>query len=440
MTFVSPHTSYALTTGLCVSCHRTHSGQGPSILSRPTQSKQCLGCHDADGTGSSLTTESEWFGIPANDPSSGAWYSHQIASPSAHTSDTADEFGGISNRHSACADCHDAHAATNAAPKEGSDGWSASGAIAGASSVKVTNHAGSAPAYALVQGPVTIDSDGTLQGGIAASFEYELCFKCHSGFTDLPSHASGPSASHPSWWALDKGRELDPLNAVSFHPVESAGMNQTDAMAASLAGTSPYKLWNFKSTETIRCTNCHAGPDTPADGTRPDALLPSHASNERGILLAPYRDRDLKPANEAYAAADFALCFLCHAEAPMADASSTTATNFSGTPGAPYASSLQSLHALHLAGTATDSTGTSGDIDKAGAGQGNAVCAECHFRLHSTALAFKGDDRGNSRLVNFAPNVATVEGTPSWVSTGVGQGGCTLTCHGYAHNAVKYGP
>jgi putative ABC transport system permease protein len=35
--------------------------------------------------------------------------------------------------------------------------------------------------------------------------------------------------------------------------------------------------------------------------------------------MAPYRDRALKPAAEPYRAADFALCFQCHAESPMVD-------------------------------------------------------------------------------------------------------------------------
>ena len=400
----------------------------------------CFACHDSLGTGSIFKSAAELTAVPANDPARDTWYSHPVTSSSTHTSDANNEFGGVLNRHSTCSDCHDAHAATNVAPVEGAKGWSASGTIAGASSVKVTNHAGSGPTYELVQGPTSLTDTGTLGGGTPATFEYELCFKCHSGFTQLLSHSAEPAASHPSWWSLDKGIELDPLNAKSFHPVEAAGTNQTPAMTASLSGPSTYKLWTFTTTDTVRCANCHAGPTTPATGTTPDTLLPVHASSQRGILVAPYRDRELKPANEAYAAADSALCYLCHAEAPMTDPSATTATNFSGKPGAPYAATFQSLHALHLAGIAANSTGTSGDIDTPGAGQGNAVCAECHYRLHSTALAYNIGDRGNTGLVNFAPDVLPDNGTLTWTSTGVGQGSCTMTCHGYTHKAVTYGP
>ena len=88
------------------------------------------------------------------------------------------------------------------------------------------------------------------------------------------------------------------------------------------------------------------------------------------------------------------------------------------------------------------------DIDTAGDGQGNAICAECHFRLHSTtnkvgAQTLTGDPVTGSRLVNFAPNVQPlggVGGTLSWTSTGIGSGSCTLTCHGKDHTGYTYSP
>ena len=87
-----------------------------------------------------------------------------------------------------------------------------------------------------------------------------------------------------------------------------------------------------------------------------------------------------------------------------------------------------------------------GDIDTAGAGRGNAICAECHYRIHSTSSRndFRtgtlqtGTDGG---LVLFAPNV-TGAGAPSeieWTRTGVSGGTCTLRCHGKDHTAELYG-
>ena len=75
-------------------------------------------------------------------------------------------------------------------------------------------------------------------------------------------------------------------------------------------------------------------------------------------------------------------------------------------------------------------------IDTPGDGQGNALCAECHFRLHSTTFAV--GTPSYSRLVNFAPDVLPFKGKLEWTSTSVGHGTCTLTCHGHDHDAQGY--
>jgi predicted CXXCH cytochrome family protein len=430
--FISPHNGYALTldSDACAICHSAHTAQAANLNVQPMPvSNQCFECHD--GSGSSFDVKAEYAapGVQPNDPSTDSYYQHPATVLDDHTLDSDNEFGGVLDRHSSCADCHQPHRADGTRPTGSTGGWSASGAIVGASGVTVTNAAGVAPTYAFTTSGLT--------------FEYQLCLKCHSGFTVLPSNAGKP----PSEWTLDKGIELDPLNAKSYHPIEAAGTNQTAAMAASLSGTSPYKLWDFAVGDTIRCTSCHAGPTAPTAGTAPDATLAPHASANRGILILPYRDRQLKTSAESYDAADSALCYACHAEAPFLQAStpeSLGATNFAGTPTTPAGSTFQSLHALHMTGIAGYGSGGT-DIDTPGAGQGDAICAECHFRLHSTAQAYDAGDRSNSRLVDFAPDVtpATVNGAPvlRWVApTATTPGSCTLTCHGVSHVDVTYGP
>ncbi len=372
------------------------------------QSSICFTCHD--GTGASSDVQGDWSSssIPANDPTTSSWYSHPATSPSNHESAQQDEFGGTLNRHSACADCHQPHLADATRPVNSVGGWSASGAIAGASGVAVDNGAaGAAPAYTLQK---------------TSAFEYQLCFKCHSGFTQLPAK----DASHPSRWALDKGIELNPAN-VSYHPVEAAGKNQTRAMAQSLAGTSPYKLWVFETGDTIRCLNCHGDSAAAAQVPKPaaDASLDNHSSPNRGMLIAAYKDRLLK-SNGNYAAQDFALCYVCHAEAPMVDDSGDVRpdTNFS-------------WHGYHLGSIQGNGLGGT-DIDVPGAGPGNALCAECHFRTHGSALAVNGQAPATG-LVNFAPNVQTMRGDLKFVpATPTSMGTCTLTCHGKAHDAYGY--
>ncbi len=421
----SPHTGYTLTSPDCASCHATHTGQETALLDAPApQASVCYTCHS--GSGSTFDVQADFAGLPANSESADAYYTHPVADASntLHVLDTEDEFGGVSNRHAVCADCHNAHDATGSRPHLSTTGWTAGGDIAGAAGVAVANGAaGSAPAYTLVP------------PGQGLTYEYQLCLKCHSGRTTLPVR----STANPSYWALDKGIELNPAN-TSFHPLEAPGRNLTAQMAASLAGSSPFKAWTFTIDATIRCTNCHGDPSTvdqtaTATPKQPAANADeaSHGSPNRGLLTAPYRDRALKPAGEAYDSADFALCYLCHAERPFVDPNAD--------PSAP--DTLFSLHGMHLtqiAGVASSNL----SIDHPGDGGGLGICAECHFRIHSTAEAYQPGDTaptarttGDPSLVDFAPDVTGV-GTlaPTWNQPdSQGRASCTLTCHGYTHLA-----
>jgi predicted CXXCH cytochrome family protein len=429
------HGPYTLDSAQCGTCHRSHAAKAPTLLksgsplSLGSQSTLCLSCHD--GTGASPAVKNQYaLTRPVNNATTREYYSHDAidATPvKAHTESQLDEFGGVSNRHSECADCHNSHQATATAARDSTqyaDGWDASRRLAGVSGVSVLNGAaGTAPTYKFLSG-----ADTNVVPGNAVTREYQLCFKCHSGFTTLTSNAG----LAPSQYALDKGVEFNPANP-SFHPVEAAGKNVTAAMTESLAGTSPYKMWNFTIGSTIRCLNCHASgttPDTtPAPLPLPGSVQAPHTSSNRGILLKNYKDRVLKTTSEAYSAGDFALCYVCHAEAPFAPGgSSSTATNFS-------------YHSKHTSGMTGKGTGGT-DIDTAGDGQSNAICAECHFRLHSTTNKVGTQAVPGSRLVNFAPNVQPVVagGTISWTPGATSGGSCTLTCHGKTHNGLTYGP
>jgi predicted CXXCH cytochrome family protein len=409
--FDSPHVpDSSLVADTCARCHSGHVGQGPMLLPDPNpQASLCMSCHDGT-SGSVIDIAGQYAGAPTNDATTRSYYRHDALAPSVHTLDGDDEFGGVLERHSECGDCHNPHRAVDTDAIQMTTGWTVSGRQEGLSGVSIGNGAvGTPPTYTFL--------DGT--PGSQPTREYEICLKCHSGFTVLPSNEGQP----PSRYALDKGIDLNPDNA-SYHPIAAPGKNGTTTMANSLGGTSPYKLWDFTTGSTVRCVNCHGDPAkaTVADPPTPGGALAPHASENRGLLLQPYRDRTLKIAGEPYDAAEFALCYVCHAEAPFLNIG-TGMTSFD-------------LHALHL----SDLPGGSGglDIDTPGAGQGYATCAECHFRLHSTAGAVNAGDRDNSRLVNFAPNVQpTSGGVLEWTKVGAG-GTCTLTCHGAPHNGFDY--
>ncbi len=401
-----PHGPYSTVADECSACHRAHVGQNARIVSKQApQSTLCFTCHDGTGANSNVKAQYMDPDVPANSPATREYYSHDALIVSTHTAGLENEFGGVSNRHSECSDCHNSHAARATNSSETGTGWTASGRFASVSGVAVVNGAANtSPTY-------------TFNDGVSTQIdrEYQLCFKCHSGFTVLPSN----TGFAPSQWVLDKGVEFNPNNA-SYHPVEASGKNATAKMADSLSGASPYKQWNFTTGSTIRCSNCHASASRYSQPTPPTAGadLPSHNSKYRGILLQNYRDRILKSSGEAYASVDFALCYMCHGSAPFSTETST-ATNFF-------------LHGYHL--TKLSGRGSGGtDIDTPGAGQGNALCAECHYRLHSTTYKDGTQTISGARLLNFAPNVLPFGGTRTWTGSG-----CTLRCHGVDHDNWVY--
>ena len=392
----NPHLSLSADDN-CAACHRIHTGQDSNLLkSAVPQSTLCFSCHDGTGANYNVAAEFSDVSVPANDPATSSFYSHPATTVSTHTSGQTDEFAGVLNRHSECGDCHNPHTVNDAATTESVSGWTASGALTGAAGV-----AASAP----------------LAWKTPLAYEYELCLKCHSSYTQLLSY------SKESYKKTDKAAEFDPANN-SYHPVEAPGKNTTAGLANSLAGGS---VWRFTTTSTIRCLNCHGDYRSVTGSLAAGARLAPHSSPNRGLLIANYRDRNLKPRNEAYNANDFALCILCHSAAPLSDGSQNprTDTNFR-------------LHGLHLTGIAIYGSGSASlDIDAAGGGQGNAICAECHYRTHGTATAPWPSNQDYSRGVNFAPDVQPVFGQtdPIW---SLSDSTCTLTCHGVTHDARDY--
>jgi len=398
----SPHLSLGDTPDNCAACHRVHTGKDANLLKYAVpQSTLCFSCHDGTGANSNIAAEYSDTTIPANDPSTSSFYSHPATTPSNHTSGQVDEFAAALNRHSECGDCHNPHSVNDTAPTETLSGWTASGALAGASGV-----AASAP----------------LDWKNPISYEYELCLKCHSSYTQLLSY------SKESYKKTDKAAEFDPANN-SYHPVLAPGKGTSAGLNNSLAGGI---LWRFTTASTIRCSNCHGnyrlvGDPPTLNSPEPQVRLAPHSSPYRGLLIANYRDRNLKPRLQAYSSGDFTLCILCHSPAPFSDGSENPRvdTNFR-------------LHGLHLTGISMEgSSSASLDIDVAGGGQGNAICAECHYRVHGTVTAPWPDNQDYSNGVNFAPNVRPILGqsSPIWSFT---DSTCSLTCHGVTHDLRDY--
>lgn len=393
----SPHLSTGVTTDTCAACHRSHTAQDDKLQKISSESALCFSCHDGTGANSNIAAEYSDVNVPADDPSTGSYYAHRLDVDSNHTSGLADEFGGVLNRHSSCGDCHNPHAVNSAPTQQAPGGWTASGALASISGVS---------------------AGVTWQPSI--NYEYELCLKCHSRYTTLLT-SSTPTANK-----TDKAKEIEPT-AGSYHPIAAPGTNTTTQLQNSLLGGS---VWQLSVASTIRCTQCHGNyrlvGDPPAPGVPADtARLAPHTSRYRSLLIANYRSRDLKAQGEAYDPADFSLCYMCHSAAPF----STTAED-------PRDDTNYRYHGMHLNDISSDSSGGT-DINLAGEGRGNAICAECHFELHSTNLAPWTGNRTYSRGVNFAPNVEPrpAYAFPLWDSS---TRTCALVCHGEDHDSESY--
>lgn len=380
--------------GKCLNCHTPHGardGQGlvPN-LEHFREEALCLSCHDASGP-AAANISAELAKSSAH-PTVITSAVHLTAEGSASTA------FGVGKRHAECTDCHNPHAATAASP------------LAGTSRIQVTNGvAGSVPGFTFV--PQT--NTGPVK-------EYELCFKCHSSWTSRPAGQT------------DLAMVFNPANE-SFHPVEAAGKGTSAQLTQSLAGGSG--LPHLTTASVISCADCHnndAIPRTVSLVSGYTGALPTgpHGSNaaagnvalSNSVLRAPYRAA-LKPRVGAYDANEFALCFICHSPAPFATSSNNTRTD-----------TAFRYHGFHLVTLAGKGSGL-GDINTPGAGQGNAICRECHYNTHGTRAAPFTNNRTYARGVNFAPNIQGPNGTgqPSW-----SPGSCNLRCHGMNHTPENY--
>ena len=212
-----------------------------------------------------------------------------------------------------------------------------------------------------------------------------------------PSESASPSDSpSPSDSALPSG---SPAPSASATPSPSLAPKVIIGLQAFVDPNSPHVVTDTLSSDT--CAICHR----------------AHDASSANLLSTTYRIVPLRSANEPYSANDFALCWSCHSGTEAAIEDPTGATSGTNFPS----------HGFHLQSIGSSGSGGT-DITVAGDGEGNALCAECHYNLHGTTAS----DRG---LVVFAPDVQPYSGQP--ISYDPVSGNCTLTCHGAAHDGAN---
>ena len=243
----------------CGECHESH-GSNYKCLQRyaddtTTVDGECLRCHN----GANAT----WPNAPDVKGDFLSAYRHPTLTASGVHANTED-YALNPNRHAECADCHDAHQATSPNP------------LAGVSGVM--------PTYGTAAW--SIPDSYTFTWG--ATYEYEVCFKCHSYF----SYGDSPPLSPTDGLAeTDPSVEFNPNNQ-GYHAV--VGPSKVPQFQDSGGGYHYYGSYvpPWWGGAQLKCSDCHSG-----------ARRGPHGSAYPYILKAAY---------SVAAPEDYSICFQCH--------------------------------------------------------------------------------------------------------------------------------
>jgi hypothetical protein len=251
-----------------------------SSPSDPLEEKVCFGCHSATSN-PNAGSNTGYYNVAAMSSTAlrveqafGLTYTHPTTSfTGRHKADEVAADLDSTNRHAECGDCHSVHAA-----RQGThDGSSllASNALLGTWGVEPTSWPtpDTVPNNANVftaPSSYTRVEDATLK-------EYQICLKCHSNYTDLPSGKRNLAA------------EINP-GYPSTHGITIANQN-------SYCNTSTM-IEPWASSGLTYCSDCHRSSNA-SDPEGP------HGSNNEHLLVASIVSDD---------AVGTPLCYVCHLE------------------------------------------------------------------------------------------------------------------------------
>lgn len=271
-----------------------------------TEENLCFECHSpssalykstslVDGYGlQGMSAESEAVWDQVTNLSSG----HKVGSYSdTHTS--VETTFDSTNKHIECEDCHNPHAAGTTPDTLGGVNGNAinptASPLAGVRGVAVTYSAASWLDKTLpITEPVAYSFD---TGTDYAEHEYEICFKCHSGFNTAysPPAAVGGNGSWTNWGGTGADAwtnvaiEFNPNNA-SYHPVyQGTGARSTNLTNRFVAA------WRTTN-QTMTCSDCHQsmtasstayGPHGSAVKHIVRGYWPTNAADGTGTLYTP---------------------------------------------------------------------------------------------------------------------------------------------------------
>jgi hypothetical protein len=255
--------------GNCAHCHEAHASIGGSepdpqkpnpdeVLLFDYEEALCEACHDGNPVLGNIQFQIRKTYAHPTELISGK---HKLSEngPTMNPSDYSYTSG---NRHAECVDCHNPHAAGATAHTKGTNAVGSTSPIYKVSGIGVNNSfAWSAPSYTKI--PVST--------GITK--EYQLCFKCHSSWTNQPSGQTNVAL------------QFNTVNP-SAHPVEDT---LTNSSSDPLNDSQLNAEWRPAGSKTMYCSDCH-GSETPGDpagphgSTLPTVLKGRWPKNSSGTL------------------------------------------------------------------------------------------------------------------------------------------------------------
>jgi predicted CXXCH cytochrome family protein len=288
----------------------------------------------------------------------------QIRKISAHhepppgTAPLSRRFGGAARsgiRSVTCADCHNPHLTSGVA----SEAPYVSGLLRGVSG---------------------IDRNG-LEVRVA-TYQYEVCFKCHADNTPDQSYVPRVLLNTNTRLAFDPGNP-------SYHPVISIGRNLNIPSIPS-----PFEP-NMTPSVAIYCTACHADDEGGSNGPHGSSFVP--------VLRERYEMADHTP--ESYD--NYALCYRCHNRTSILSDISFQKNR-----------AMRGGHSGHLAD--------------------GAPCSACHdpHGVYDSGGAVPMGTGFHTHLINFDTSIVlpAQEQYPVFRDTGTFSGSCNLCCHDVLHD------
>ncbi|HEY3311605.1 MAG TPA: S8 family serine peptidase [Anaerolineales bacterium] len=402
--------------GSCMNCHDNGHGSNKLKLLAPwnfiastspdamqQEEKFCFNCHTTTPGRSVSAAFSTWTNTATR------FFAHDVSVDKGldHGKEVFGSAFGGTNRHIECGDCHESH--KDAYPNT---------ATAPAIKLSQRGASGVEPTYSGSGAPGTYSFLGQ------AANEYQVCFKCHSSYTTLPSYT-------PDGWGCtanpctrnfvvdglrkltrtangqvqdtrDLAKAFNPNNA-SFHPLLAVGKNTAMFAGSFMPG------WGVNS--RVYCSDCHTNATPATGGTGPHGSPMLHVLDGSTTGDTNYSTQSFgtNTRNVEPTVPNTEICFKCHQYSVYVSGSSSTNTYFRN--------GSQNLHYEHMLNGRFTAT----------------TCYTCH-NTHGG---------NNLSLVNFEASVAVPLGgrtsETAWARTAT-QGTCYVSCHSMNHNPVNYTP